>query len=105
MITAILCLILVLFVVLIGVGVRVFMPATVKRVTRDRRPRVRVHLVDPPQMPLPSIEGLLTSRRRGEYAIALPRLIPTTDGNPVELEAPMLLIPRERVAFYEVISE
>lgn len=105
MVTAIVSVIVVvLLCLLLGVGVRVFMPATVKRVTRDRRPRVRMHLMDAPGVELPSIEGLLASSPtfwRREYVIAIPVLIPTVDGNPVAVDAPFMVIAESRVAFYE----
>lgn len=53
---------------------------------------------------LPTIEGLLISRRRHEYLVALPQLLLAAGGNPVDLEAPRAAIPRERVAFYEVVA-
>lgn len=90
-----------------GTGV-LLMPASLitqlPRPRRDRRARVRIHLVDPPGMALPSVEGLLVSRRRGEYAIAVPKLVSAPEGAPVELESQLLMIPHDRVAFYEVIS-
>jgi hypothetical protein len=66
--------------------------------------RVRLHLVDEPQVPLPSVEGLLVSKRAGEYVVALPQLIVAVGANPAVLESKLLVVPRERVAFYEVIS-
>ena len=71
---------------------------------RDEKKRVRMHLVDPPGQSLPSVDGLLVSKRRGEYVIALPQLIGTVEGQPVSLDANLLAIPRERVVFYEVVS-
>lgn len=66
--------------------------------------RVRVHLVEPAGVePLPSVEGILMSRRGREYLIALPQLITSAEGIPVVLESRLLAIPRERVAFYEVL--
>ena len=70
-----------------------------------RKPRVRVHLVEPRgSEPLPSVEGILISRRRGEYLIAVPQLITSAEGNPAVLESRLLAIPRDRVAFYEVLT-
>lgn len=72
---------------------------------RDRRPRVRMHLMDAPGVELPSIEGLLASRPtfwRREYVIAIPVLIPTVDGNPVPVDSPFMVIAENRVAFYEM---
>jgi len=72
------------------------------RVKRARR--VRMHLIDPHEgMQLPSVEGLLVAKRRREYAIALPVLITSVEGNPAELDSQLLVIPADRVAFYEVI--
>jgi hypothetical protein len=68
-----------------------------------RKPRVRVHLVDEKQSQLPSVEGILVSRRRREYMIAVPVLLTHPQANPAELESRWLSIPRERVAFYEVL--
>lgn len=66
-----------------------------------RKKRVRVHLIEDG---LPSLEGLLVARRRGEYLLALPTLIVHPDAAPAELAAARLLaVPRERVAFYEVL--
>lgn len=53
---------------------------------------------------LPSVEGLLVSRRRREYLIALPQLLLAPGANPAELESRWVAIPRERVAFYEVLA-
>ena len=64
-----------------------------------RRKRVRVHMNDQ----TPSVEGLLVGRRHREYLIAIPKLLLHPDANPTELESRLLAIPRERVAFYEVI--
>ena len=68
-----------------------------------RKPRVRMHLVDDKQSQLPSVEGILISRRRREYMIAVPRLLVAPGANPAELDSRFLTIPRERVAFYEVL--
>jgi len=66
-----------------------------------RRKRVRMHLVD---VGLPSVEGVLQASHRREYEIAVPSLMVAPGANAAELEAHYLLIPRERVAFYEVLS-
>ena len=63
--------------------------------------RVRVHLIDPPGGKLPSIEGLLKSRRRHEYLIAVPQLLISEGGVPVEPEGRYVEIPRERVLMLE----
>src|SRR5262245_34949308 len=68
-----------------------------------RKPRVRMHLVDESRSQLPSVEGVLVSRRRKEYMIAVPKLVIAAGRDPEELEARWLTIPRERVAFYEVL--
>lgn len=70
-----------------------------------RKKRVRIHLVDPhPAANLPSVEGLLVATRAREYVVAVPRLITAVGANPTELESRWVEIPRERVAFYEVIE-
>lgn len=69
-----------------------------------RAKRVRMHLVEThPGAELPSVEGLLVSKRGREYVIALPALVVSAEARPTELESQLLVIPRERVAFYEVI--
>lgn len=65
-----------------------------------RKKRVRVHLKDDA---LPSIEGLLISRRHDEYVVALPKLIVDATQVPAELAARLLAIPKANVAFYEII--
>lgn len=60
--------------------------------------RVRLHLKED----LPSVEGLLVSRRNGEYLIGVPKLITDTTLQPAELVG-MLAVPKANVAFYEVI--
>lgn len=72
-----------------------------------RAKRVRMHLLEEPRVPLPSVEGLLVAKRRREYVIALPKLITEAvvqGGSPTELESRLLVIPRERVVFYEVVG-
>jgi len=68
-----------------------------------RKPRVRMHLIDEPNSRLPSVEGVLVSRRRREYMIAVPALLVNPQADPAELKSRWLSIPRERVAFYEVL--
>lgn len=64
-----------------------------------------MHLIDPKGSEgLPSVEGLLQARRVDEYVIALPSLLVAVGADPAELESRFLVIPRERVAFYEVLS-
>jgi hypothetical protein len=73
------------------------------------RRRVRVHLIDPPSQgptfggTLPSIEGILI-HSRPDFEISLPKLIASTEGSPIELDARSVVVPRERVAFFEVLS-
>lgn len=69
----------------------------------NRKPRVRMHLIDEPKSQLPSIEGVLVSRRRREYMLAVPVLLTAAQATPAELESRYLAIPRDRVAFYEVL--
>lgn len=66
-----------------------------------RKQRVRVHLKD---QGLPSVEGLMVSRRGREYMIAVPRLIVAPDANPADLTSRYVAVPREGVAFYEVLE-
>ncbi len=74
-----------------------------------KRRRVRVHLIDPPaQGPvfggtLPSIEGILL-HTRPDFEVSLPRLIASAEGAPIELDARSVVVPRERVAFFEVLA-
>lgn len=69
-----------------------------------RKRRVRVHLVEPhPGVNLPSIEGLLVSRRHHEYLVALPELLVHPGADNTQLESRLLAVPRDRVAFYEVL--
>lgn len=63
--------------------------------------RVRVHLF---KDGMPSFEGLLLSRRHGEYVLAVPELVPTAEGENVQLGSQIALIPRENVAFLEVLG-
>lgn len=53
---------------------------------------------------MPSMEGLLVSRRHGEYAIGVPQLVPTAEGEKVPVGGQIALIPRENVAFLEVLG-
>ena len=69
-----------------------------------RKSRVRMHLLDAPGVELPSVEGLLVGRRRSEYVVGVPRLVTDPVGVPADLDSRYLVIPRERVAFYEVIG-
>lgn len=69
------------------------------------RPRVRLHLSDPgPQVTLPSVEGVLLSRRGREFVIGVPELMVAAGGRTEPLaDARELRVPRERVAFYEIL--
>jgi hypothetical protein len=68
-----------------------------------RARKVRLHLIDPSEgVQLPSVEGLLVSSRHREYVVQVPKLIHSAAANPEELTTP-LVIPRERVAFYQVL--
>ena len=63
-----------------------------------------MHLVDEsPQTRLPSVEGLLVSRRHREYMLAVPKLLWNPEADPDELESRALSIPKDRVAFYEYL--
>lgn len=66
----------------------------------SRKKRVRLHLVEDH---LPSVEGLLVSRRGREYVVGVPTLITDPQAQPAELASRLLVVPRERVAFYEVL--
>lgn len=70
----------------------------------SRKKRVRMHLIDDPRSELPSVEGILQSKRGREFVIAVPELLVAAGANPAPLESRWLVIPRERVAFYEVLS-
>ncbi|HVN51047.1 MAG TPA: hypothetical protein VMT43_06415 [Acidimicrobiales bacterium] len=67
-----------------------------------RADRVRIHLIDR-ERPQPSVEGVLV-RKGGEYVVAVPQLLVSPERDPVGLDdAKFLVIPRENIAFYEVI--
>lgn len=77
-----------------------------------RRIRVRLHVIDPHKdVHLPSIEGVLLNRLRwvmpllrSDYRIAVPELLLAPGAKPGRLaDAKMLVVHRERVAFYEVL--
>lgn len=65
-----------------------------------RRRRVRVHLVGD----LPSIDGYIRSRGRLEYLVEAPQLLTAAGAEPVELASRLVAVPRDRIAFYEVIG-
>ena len=62
-----------------------------------------MHLLDEKGSQLPSVEGLL-ERRGAEYMISVPSLRFAVGGRPAELEARYVVVPRERIAFYEVLA-
>jgi hypothetical protein len=66
-----------------------------------RAKRVRVHFFNDK---MPSMEGLLVSRRHREYAIAVPELVPTVEGNKVPVGGQIALVPAGNVAFLEVLG-
>lgn len=66
-----------------------------------RSPRVRLHLVDPPGGKVPSIEGLLRSRRHHEYLIAIPQLLVAEGAQPIEPEGRLISVHKDRVLFFE----
>ncbi len=66
-----------------------------------RRRRVRLHLINED---LPRVDGLLVSRRRGEYLIAVPELLGAPGAPPVEPAGRLLAVPKTNVAFYEVLA-
>ena len=68
-----------------------------------RSRRVRVHLIDRPGIDLPRVDGILVSRRNREYMIGVPSLTFTAEGNAVTPEGRFVAIPRDGVAFYEVL--
>lgn len=70
-----------------------------------RKQRVRVHLVDKdPRIAQPSVEGVLVQKLAREYVLALPELLVSPERDLIVLdEARLLAIPRENVAFYEVL--
>jgi hypothetical protein len=63
---------------------------------------VRIHLIDAPNVSLPSIEGILMRRVGREYLLAVPEVHWAAGGQPDRLEH-LVAIPRERVAFFEVL--
>jgi len=72
-------------------------------VTWRRKKRVRVHLVDRPGIDLPRVDGILVSRRHREYMIGVPSLTFSAEGNAVTPEGRFVAIPRDGVAFYEIL--
>lgn len=62
---------------------------------------MRVHLKDDQ---LPSVEGLLLRRTSQEFVVARAALVLNAQAEPAELTSRELVIPRENVAFYEVLA-
>jgi hypothetical protein len=62
-----------------------------------------MHLVDRPGVEMPRVDGLLVSRRQREYVIGVPSLMLAAEGNPVTPEGRFIAIPRDGVAFYEIL--
>ena len=65
--------------------------------------KIRLHLVDRPGADLPRIDGLLVSRRHGEYTVAVPSLQFTAEGHPVQPEGRFIAVPKTGVAFLEIL--
>lgn len=63
-----------------------------------KKRKVRLHLKDGP-----TIEGLLVARRP-EYVVWAPQAITDTGGLPSDLLG-HVRVPRENVAFYQVLSQ
>lgn len=55
-------------------------------------------------MTLPTIEGLLVSRLNGEYTLGVPSLTFAAGGESVSPQGRLIVIPKSRVAFYEVLN-
>jgi hypothetical protein len=73
-------------------------------VLSKRKRRVRLHLIDPnPHFHMPSVEGVLLSRRGGEYVVAVAELVTDPAAKNVQLDSKQLRIPAANVAFYEVL--
>lgn len=68
-----------------------------------RKRQVRMHLIDRPGIDLPRVDGLLVSRRHREFLIGVPSLTFTAAGNAVTPEGRFVAIPRDGVAFYEIL--
>lgn len=70
-----------------------------------RKKRIRVHLMDPaPGSNLPTVEGLLIGQHGAHYRVAVPELLVAAGAQPLQLQdARELMIPRDRVAFIEVL--
>lgn len=72
------------------------------RASTRLRGRVRVHLVDGPGAPLPSIEGVLLSRRDGVVLLGAPRVLEAEDRSH-DLDSATVAVPIPRIAFIEVV--
>ena len=68
-----------------------------------RARKVRMHLIDRPGIDLPRVDGILVSRRHREYLIGVPSLTFSAEGNAVTPEGRFVAIPRDGVAFYELV--
>ena len=64
---------------------------------------VRLHLIDPPDGQLPSVEGILVGRWSGHYVLLAPRLLETSEES-ASLDG-HLEVPSERVAFVQVLAK
>jgi len=69
---------------------------------RLRRKRILLHLLDERGSELPSIEGILVRKGR-EYEIAVPQLLTAPGAHPRQLDSRSVVVPRERIAFYEIL--
>lgn len=65
-----------------------------------RKKQVRVHMIN---KDLPTIEGYKERPMGREFMVRRPKLLVEAQGNPVELESQLLAIPRENIAFYEIL--
>ncbi len=63
---------------------------------------VRLHLVDRPGVPAPTLEGVLVGRFAGHYVLLVPKLV-QSGGAPIELEG-VVEVPTEQVLFLQVLS-
>lgn len=68
-----------------------------------RKKRVRVHLIDQPGIDMPRFDGILISRRAREFVLGVPEMTLAANAQPVRPEGRLVVVPRERVAFYEIL--
>ena len=66
--------------------------------TRSAR-LVRVHIIGGP-----SVDGVLVARHRWGIVVETPRLVDSVEAGPVALESPRVVIPWDRVVFWEVVG-